>query len=778
VANLDSLRGGLTAYEKSGAAQTHVLRFCATDGRVYSFRSVDKDPSQAFTGLMRLPPIQWLSNQQISAMFPIGALAVGELERTAGIIPTDRWLAVLPDDPRLGTWREEFKGMLGTFERRFTKSEASFPEVPTALELSTTDSLLPRLRRSAADRVDQPSYLTMRLLDLLVGDWDRHSSQWVWLRFDRDGVHWWTVVPRDRDWAFSRFDHFVWRVTRLFYPIWTEFSPRYGRLHGLTLSSEVADRLLLTGLDRDAWNGVVTELRDRLSDSAIAQAVAALPAEFHGAVLDDFANSLRSRRNALPEVAAKFYGQLAQMVVVHGTDEPEVAEVTRNDDGSVLLEVFGTARAPLFRRSFVPTETEELRLDLLGGADTVRVHGNRKGIPIRVVTGNGADVVADSTGNNSLRVYDDSGSTQVLGSARHVTHAFAPPPPANKWGMRRDWGHRLGVAPWFAVRPELGTVLGGGPVFYRYGFRKSPYQSRVSLRIATTTKAGELNADLSGDFRFERPDDRVSIRAEALNADVIHYYGVGNERSRSITESFNNVVQRLYAFEPMAQIGIGGGMHLRLGGILRWSDPDTDRPTLLALEQPYGTGSFAEAGAIAGIGYDSRDQESVPTKGLTFELTGHLFPAALDVGSTFGSVAVLGTTYLTASGLPASPTLALRAGAERVFGAYPFFEAATVGGRYSLRGVRSRRFAGDASLYGNLELRLNLKTLGLGNWGMLGLTDLGRVYLAGETSNRWHSAVGGGLWTTLSGGQHVITATLAGSRGEPLRFYVISGFHF
>jgi hypothetical protein len=92
--------------------------------------------------------------------------------------------------------------------------------------------------------------------------------------------------------------------------------------------------------------------------------------------------------------------------------------------------------------------------------------------------------------------------------------------------------------------------------------------------------------------------------------------------------------------------------------------------------------------------------------------------------------------------------------------------------------VRSRRFAGDASLYGNLELRLNLKTLGLGNWGMLGLTDLGRVYLAGETSNRWHSAVGGGLWTTLSGGQHVITATLAGSRGEPLRFYVISGFHF
>ncbi|HEV8149925.1 MAG TPA: BamA/TamA family outer membrane protein [Gemmatimonadales bacterium] len=778
VADLDSLRGGLTAFEKGGSSQTQVLRFSTRDGRIYSFRSIDKDPAQAFHGLMRLPINQWMANEQISAMMPIGALAAGQLERAAGIIPTERWLAVLPDDPRLGKWRDEFKGMLGIFERRFTREEASLPEVPSALELSSTDSLLPKLRRSSADRVDQPAYLTMRLLDLLIGDWDRHAAQWVWLRFDRGGVHWWTGVPRDRDWAFSRFDHLVWRAARFFYPIWTEFSPRYGRLKGLTLTAEVADRLLLTGLDRDAWSQVAMELRARLNDSVIAQAVAALPPEFPAPVLEELANGLRNRRDSLPQIAAKFYRDLAQVVVVHGTDEPEVAEVTRNEDGSVLVQLFDTARATLFQRRFVPAETAELRLDLWGGADTVRVHGNPNGIPLRVITLNGPDVVVDSTGGGTVRVYDDSGSAQVLGSAAHITHSFAPPPPPNKWGMRRDWGHRLSVAPWFAVRPQLGINLGGGPVFFRYGFRKSPYQSRTAVRLATTTKAGELNADFNSDFRFERPQHRISIRAELLNADVIRYYGVGNERARSTTGGFNNVVQRRYDLEPMAQIGIGGSAHLRLGAVLRWSETEADRPTLLTLEQPYGAGSFTEAGVVAGIGYDSRDQESAPTRGVSVELTGRLFPSMLDVASAFGSVGAVGTTYLTAANLPASPTLALRAGARRVFGTYPFFEAVSIGGRYSLRGLTSRRFAGDAAVYGNLELRFNFKRFGLGNWGILGLTDFGRVYLAGETSTRWHTAVGGGLWTAISRHQRVLSATLAGTRGEPVRFYVNSGFQF
>jgi hypothetical protein len=36
-----------------------------------------------------------------------------------------------------------------------------------------------------------------------------------------------------------------------------------------------------------------------------------------------------------------------------------------------------------------------------------------------------------------------------------------------------------------------------------------------------------------------------------------------------------------------------------------------------------------------------------------------------------------------------------------------------------------------------------------GELGVFGLADLGRVYLAGEHSDRWHGAVGGGVWVAF-----------------------------
>jgi outer membrane protein assembly factor BamA len=294
--------------------------------------------------------------------------------------------------------------------------------------------------------------------------------------------------------------------------------------------------------------------------------------------------------------------------------------------------------------------------------------------------------------------------------------------------------------------------------------------------LATTTGAGEINADLQGDFRFERPDRRVLLHAAALNADVIRYFGLGNETVRSTIAGFNNVTQRQYALEPTVLLGITGPLRFEVGGLLRWSETD-DRFTLLSVDPPYGAGSFAEAAVNGALVYDSRNEEKVPTRGVTLALTGRAFPAALDVASGFGSVELVGTTYLTAAALPSAPTLALRAGAKRMFGTYPFFEAADIGGWESFRGFTTRRFTGDAAVYGNADLRLNLGSLGIGpkRWGVLGLADIGRVYLEGETSHRWHTAFGGGVWTMFSG--HLVSATAA-SGGERLRFYVKSGFHF
>src|SRR5262245_38887371 len=67
VADLDTLRGGLTAFDRGGSGQTLALRFCTHDGRIYQFRSMDKNPGQHATGLRRSGPIQWVYRNHISA---------------------------------------------------------------------------------------------------------------------------------------------------------------------------------------------------------------------------------------------------------------------------------------------------------------------------------------------------------------------------------------------------------------------------------------------------------------------------------------------------------------------------------------------------------------------------------------------------------------------------------------------------------------------------------------------------------------------------------------
>ncbi len=94
-----------------------------------------------------------------------------------------------------------------------------------------------------------------------------------------------------------------------------------------------------------------------------------------------------------------------------------------------------------------------------------------------------------------------------------------------------------------------------------------------------------------------------------------------------------------------------------------------------------------------------------------------------------------------------------------------------MGGRTNLRGFRSNRFAGDASFYNNIEIRfklLNIKSYVFnGQTGFFLFNDVGRVWVDGEDSGRWHDGFGGGLWLTPFDFT-ALTLTYAHSKEEDL----------
>jgi hypothetical protein len=68
-----------------------------------------------------------------------------------------------------------------------------------------------------------------------------------------------------------------------------------------------------------------------------------------------------------------------------------------------------------------------------------------------------------------------------------------------------------------------------------------------------------------------------------------------------------------------------------------------------------------------------------------------------------------------------------------------------------------------------------------GEQGIFGFTDIGRVYSRGESSDEWHTTVGGGIWLAFLGRDNVLYAG-AGvptkDKGEGTRFILGFGFPY
>ena len=125
-------------------------------------------------------------------------------------------------------------------------------------------------------------------------------------------------------------------------------------------------------------------------------------------------------------------------------------------------------------------------------------------------------------------------------------------------------------------------------------------------------------------------------------------------------------------------------------------------------------------------------------------------------------------------------TIAVRAAGEKIWGNHPFFESAFLGGNESLRGFERQRFAGDASLLGGVEVRTRVTQIPflVPLWvGISGFVETGRVFIDGEESDRWHNAIGGGMWFSIIKPEYLVSFSLARSKDE-VAFYTTLGFMF
>src|SRR5688500_11082933 len=228
VLDLGRVAGGLTPYREGGGAQTLSLRFRGADGFTYVFRGLDKDPTRRWPEELRGTVAASLAEDQMSALHPGAALVVAELREAAGVLHITPRLVWMPDDPRLGEYRARYGRMLGLFEERPAKGDTRIPGLEGAREIADTKELFEELEKGPRNQVDARAFLAARLMDLYVGDWDRHPEQWSWVRFDQGATRRWAPLPQDRDWALTRLDGIAVAIGRGIEPKHVSFGPSYG----------------------------------------------------------------------------------------------------------------------------------------------------------------------------------------------------------------------------------------------------------------------------------------------------------------------------------------------------------------------------------------------------------------------------------------------------------------------------------------------------------------------------------------------------------------------
>jgi hypothetical protein len=779
--DLRSYAGGLRPTETGGGFQTLNLRFEGRDGREYVFRPVRKGVS--LPDLYRRTIIWDMIADARSSLHPVSPLPGTPIMEAAGVLHPLPRLFVMPNDPLLGEFRETFAGQLGTMEER--------PEDPKsgrgfggAVKILNSEDFLERLNESPLDRADARAVLTARLVDMLLNDNDRHPDQWAWARFSNAPDAPWIPITRDRDKVLHSEEGLVLRLAGMVKPSIMPFDSTYASVRPLISQALELDRRLLGGLEWPVWDSVARSLVRQISDPVIESAVRRMPREYSFS-FPEIAGKLRARRDSIPVLAREYYAEIAKFADIHGTDADEWASVRRFSDGSVDVGLQAGNRAPYFRRRYDPRETTEIRIYLHGGNDVGIVRGETgDGITVRIIGGDGTNRLVDSTealgGRNRSFLYEsgtvrgtrydgDELDTREIDDSQlrfnrlpwALAYGDLAPPQPDRGGALRPYGS-IGSGHGLGVVPRLGVAR------YKYGFRMVPYKSMTFADVAYATAVQGFEVNVGYDRRFESSALHMPVWAGMSQLEVVEFGGFGNDLPEPVGDFFD-VRQTQWGFRPAIGFSPNSRSDISLGPIVRYTGTDSAANRFISQLSPYGFDSFGQAGLQLQLHFDTRgspelfdvggrnvlvglgEGDQAPMLWGKLDFTGSAYPGMMDVITPYQKIAGVATAYFTAP-VFTRPVLALRGGGEKLYGEFPYFDAAFIGGSRSLRTEHRQRFAGDASLFGSAELRVPIARFPLllpWNVGALGFVDVARVYVDGESPGGWHQGTGAGVWIAV-----------------------------
>ncbi len=756
--NISKEKGGLTIKSLGGGKQTKSLRLTDKNGTEWTLRTVDKDPEKALPANLRGTVAQGIVQDMISAGNPYAPLVVPDLAKAVGVITPDPEFFFVPDDPAFGQYREMFANTVVILENRDPGAGIA--------DSKSSSKVINKMLEDNDHHIDQEKVLNARLLDIVIGDWDRHADQWKWGTADTGIGKLYFPIPRDRDQAFFNSNGLlVWYISRKQIPFLKGFKKNIRDINGFNFEEKDFDRFFMNNLDEETWKRITVNFQHQLTDEVIHKAVTKFPPPI--AVLDSkiVSDKLISRRDQLLVNVMKYYKFISKTVSVPGSNKSEYFHVIKHPNGlqlTVYKKLDNTDSASImYNRVFDEKVTREIRLYGLNGNDKFEIDPDvSSSIKFRIIGGKGNDTF-NLKGNVRSRIYDLSTEKNVKINTRRTKNEFSSRPDVNEYkstGFQytRQRFPQLNLG----FNEEDRFLVGIGFSRRTFGFRKEPYATDQKLVTLYAPHEGAYQLRYEGIYNKIIFKNDLVIHSQLTNPTLNNFFGFGNESSYDKRKplQYYRVRYKFIETDLLVRKRFNNVLSFSVGPSFyrywsRYDDNDKrilGNPSLIGIDSAsvYGVKQFIGGKAKIDISYINN--EIFPTRGITwfseftslrgFNINTHALTKLTSDMTIYASIKD-----------PGNVGAVFRFGGGHIFSKhYEYFQALSLGGNNYLRGYRKNRFSGSSIAYANAELRVKLfksqSYILPGDVGVMGFYDIGRVWQRGEISKKWHGSYGGGLY--------------------------------
>ena len=540
------------------------------------------------------------------------------------------------------------------------------------------------------------------------------------------------------------------------------FSEDIRDIEGQNFNARYFDRFFLIGTSKEDWTRIAKELQQKLTDEVIEEAIKELPPEGYDVTGEEIIATLKVRRDKLVEFAHLYYDVLAKEISIPGTLKDDFFEVIRNVDGSVEVNVYPRKKGKkkkserYYHRVFYPEETKEIRLYGIEGNDEYIIKGEaKKSILVRIVAGFQKDKIEDKSNVSGLRkmtkIYDTEGKNKFeLGSEARLKTM----PEISAYDFdRKDFVHDK-VAPAVSIGFNVndGFYIGPGINVVKQGFKKAPYSQKHKLTANYAFGSEGFNiyydfdyidligkADLTGMLRINNPL-------------IYQYFGAGNQIDVEDDDlEINSVRMNNYQFTPGLKFtSKSQSQSLTLVG--QYQRATFDMVPVLDIDS-WQLENQNFVGAGFNYTFSNKDHETYPSRGIELKANALWNTSVTDYNFEYVKLLCELRFYLPVSFMRKQTTFNVRTGVEHNVGDYAFFQASFLNGFSNFRGVQRNRFAGRTSSYTNADLRASLfkvrNYVAPFDVGILGHSDVARVFEDGENSDKWYFSYGGGVFLNI-----------------------------